>query len=490
MASNNQQQNNPPGSPTALTIAITSGKGGVGKTNVTTNLGIALAKTGKRVCIFDADTSLANINILLNLHPERTLEHFLRDDLSIDDIMLSGPENLKIIPAATGIADFILLNQEQQHKLICALEELEQRFDYILIDTAAGISDSVLQFIRSAQYAVIVISPEPTSLTDAFSLIKVLKRNGYKQPIYVLVNMTKNYNHSMEVYRRFAHAVNKYVHIKVRYLGYIPTDKAVQEAILSQTPVVLSAPESPAGRCINLLASILLKHFTYNKAAIKKISDFWRDQRQSGYLMEGLSEGLAKGLEERPTETVNGDSTLDLKTEQPSTTTVPQQTDELDEPMTQQQAETQLADLIQYYLGEFGALPGQAIDLILQAFTQEQLSDENIALLKQHIFGDDNPSVGTKAAPASIQQIESHIDALAAQAEQTKAELTDLANHLQQKYRELYNQEILVSRPRLRAITEPPRSTTHSGQQEERKEREALLQSAFYASAVDRKPEN
>lgn len=473
----------------ALTIAITSGKGGVGKTNVTTNLGIALAKAGKKVCVFDADTSLANINILLNLTPEYTLEHFLRDDLSIDDIMLTGPEGMQIVPAATGIADFILLNGDQQSKLIDALEQLEQRFDYILIDTAAGISDSVIRFIQSAQYAVTVISPEPTSLTDAFSLIKVLQRRHYEQPIYVLVNMANNYAHSMEVFKRFAHAVNKYIQTKVRYLGYIPTDKAVRHAIASQTPISISQPNSPAGRCITLLANILLKHFTANSAPVRKISQFWRSQ--SGELPEQAIEKLTPSSIGKALE----DTIEQAETEQPTSIAVEELAPEqliasvlAKASLSQSQADTVLADLIQYYLGEFGTLPSQAIDLVLQAHAQGELSDTTLEKLQQQIAptaGEEEGKTESETQP-TVQQIQSQIDHLVEDAERTKRELTELADHLKLKYRELYNMDLMRPQTAVRSL----QSARPQGSKVKANDDTAsLLQSIQYAAAVDRKPE-
>lgn len=135
----------------AKVIAISSGKGGVGKTNITTNLGIALALRGSEVCIFDADTNLANINILLGLHPSYTLEHFLNGERTIDEILQDGPRGVKIVPGASGIAEHTNLSTSQREKLVEALAELERRFDYLLIDTAAGIDDTVISFIQAAQ---------------------------------------------------------------------------------------------------------------------------------------------------------------------------------------------------------------------------------------------------------------------------------------------------------------------------------------------------
>ncbi|MCC6209169.1 MAG: MinD/ParA family protein [Gammaproteobacteria bacterium] len=257
-------------------IAITSGKGGVGKTNVTSNLAIALARNGNRVCIFDADTSLANINVVMGLSVEHTVEHLLTGERTVDEILVEGPEGVMIIPAASGIAECANLNQEQRARLITALESLEDRFDYILIDTAAGIGESVLSFVRSAQYAIVVISTEPTSLTDAFALLRVLKRHSYEHPAYVLVNMAINYANSMEVFKRFEAAVKKYLSMKVHYLGYIIEDKAVRTSVRAQRPVLLDHPDAVASRCFTTLATVLSKQFS-GTVQPHSFSAYWND---------------------------------------------------------------------------------------------------------------------------------------------------------------------------------------------------------------------
>ncbi|HFD92031.1 MAG TPA: MinD/ParA family protein [Gammaproteobacteria bacterium] len=266
-------------------IAITSGKGGVGKTNVTSNLAIELAARGARVCIFDADTSLANINVLMGLTPQYTIEDLLSGDKTIDDIILDGPKGIKIVPAASGIAECVDLDAHQQQALVSALAELEKRFDYILIDTAAGIGNDVLSFIKSAQSAIVVISPEPTSLTDAFALIRVLKRQRYEQPIYVLVNMVMNYTNSMDVFNRFEAATQKYLHVKVHYLGYIPDDANIKESVASQTPVTLRNPDSLASRCFGTLAEVLGKQLQ-DDATPSGFSRFWREKISGGHAQE------------------------------------------------------------------------------------------------------------------------------------------------------------------------------------------------------------
>ncbi len=482
----------------ALTVAISSGKGGVGKTNITTNLGIALAKAGKKVCVFDADTSLANINILLGQTPEYTLEHFLREQMPIQNVIIEGPSGLKIVPSATGITDFVLLNKEQQSRLLNALEQLEQEFDYILIDTAAGIGDSVIRFIQSAQYSVVVISPEPTSLTDAFSLIKVLKKRDHKQPVYILVNMANNYAHSMEVFKRFAHAVNKYIEIKVRYLGYLPTDSALRNAVAKQNPVFVSAPESPAARCIGLLANILLKHFSKSNAPVRKISQFWKAQleKQADLIdASSLSSDESKSrLGSSPSNTATKQETSSI----PEAQTEPSkdfQSQTQNQNLTQEQADTMLADLLQHYLGEFGELPSQAIDLVLQAHAQGELPDAQMEAIQQtgaietkdqQTTTEESTLLSQSEKYSSIEQIHTHIDELISDAEKTKQQLTDLANYVTERYRSLYNQSI--HNP---AVTQSKSGLARKVSKNQaavkiEEDTQALLQSIQFASALDK----
>jgi len=259
----------------AKTLAITSGKGGVGKSNITTNLAIVLAQQGAKVCIFDADTSLANVNILMGLHPQYNIEHLLDGTKTIDEILITGPASISIVPASSGLANIGEINEKQQNKLIHALETLEQRFDYLLIDTAAGIGSNVTRFLRAAHSILLVISTEPTSLTDAFALLRVLKRNGYTQTPNVLVNMAINYANGMEVYKRFDGAVKKYLKLNTNYIGYITDDIAVKESVRHQCPVVLYRPNSLATHCFNDLKKVLSNRLS-DSYRRNKFSTFWK----------------------------------------------------------------------------------------------------------------------------------------------------------------------------------------------------------------------
>ncbi|MBL1259799.1 MAG: MinD/ParA family protein [Thiotrichaceae bacterium] len=260
-------------------IAISSGKGGVGKTSVSTNLGIALAKLGAKVCILDADTGLANINILLNLRPEFTLEHLLNGEKSIDEIMLDGPNGIKVVPAASGISACAELDQTQHQVLSQALAQLESRFDYLLIDTAAGIGEAVLEFLASAQYCILVITPEPTSLTDAFALMRVMKRKQLKQPIYTIVNRAASPQKANEVFRRFSAAAKKYLQTRIGYIGSIAEDPMVSAAVCLQTPLIIAQPQSPASLCIQTLATRIDNKLIASKKP-HHFSKYWHDKGQ------------------------------------------------------------------------------------------------------------------------------------------------------------------------------------------------------------------
>ena len=241
----------------AHVIAISSGKGGVGKTNISINLAIAMAQKGKKVCIFDADTSLANVNILLNIAPKFTLEHLLEGSRTLEEVLTEAPGGISIIPAASGIAEFSNLNAEQQKTIVQALMKLEQQFDYLIIDTAAGIGESVLGFLMAVEHCIIVVTPEATSLTDAFSLIKVLRKRGYQNKIHVLTNMVDDYLNSVDLYKRLSGACNKFLKIKLNYFGYVPRDDFLRQSVRKQSPVMLSFPDSRASHRFFTLAESL-----------------------------------------------------------------------------------------------------------------------------------------------------------------------------------------------------------------------------------------
>lgn len=249
----------------ATVIAFTSGKGGVGKTNIATNLSLSLAARQEKVCLFDADTGLANVNILMGIAPRYTIEHVLDGSKTIDEIIIDHPSGISLVPAASGIKQCTNLDQTQLSLLTSALESLENKFDYLLIDTAAGIDTNVLDFVASAQYRVLVITPDPTSLTDSFALLKMLIIRGKKQSIFIIVNKVENYKASQFIFKRFQQAVKTHLKINVYFLGYLAIDNHLNSAVSQQVPVVLSFPNSSISCGFASLADIIKRQFKNNE---------------------------------------------------------------------------------------------------------------------------------------------------------------------------------------------------------------------------------
>lgn len=255
----NQPGETTDGRPTACPIAIASGKGGVGKSSLSVNIGLALARRGRRVCILDADTGLANVNILLGLAPRYGLEHVLLSDRNLDDVLLTTSHGLCLVPGASGVPACARLDDAQQRRLAQALSAIEARFDYLLVDTAAGIAPDTLDFIRASSHTLLVITPEPTSLTDAFSLVKLLKGRGHSGRFHVVVNLCAGARQAREVYYRFAGAVDKYIGVTVSYLGCLPRDESLRAAVAMQSPVALLSGQDPSSRRFFQLAESLEK---------------------------------------------------------------------------------------------------------------------------------------------------------------------------------------------------------------------------------------
>lgn len=266
-------------------ISISSGKGGVGKSSICVNLGISLAKTGARVCLLDADTGLANANILLGLSPEFNLEHVLFGAKAIEDVMLDGPYGLKIIPGANGISECVGLHPRQQMRLTRELSRIESEYDYLLIDTAAGVAPTTLDFICASHCALIVITPEPTSLTDAFSMIKLLKRRSGTLQYQIVVNMSGSAGQAKEVFHRFTAAVEKYIGVHCDYLGFILRDESMRAAVVLQNPVTMFPDSDPSCRSFKVLAD-KLDIATADFPVEPPFSEYW--QRQYSTKATGL----------------------------------------------------------------------------------------------------------------------------------------------------------------------------------------------------------
>lgn len=240
-------------SPIGQIVTITSGKGGVGKTSVTVNLGLALVQKGLRVCVVDADTNLANINIMLKQVPEYTLEHVINGDKTIREIMLQK-DGLYVVPAATGVPQLVDQNKKKSRSVIEAVASLKNEFDFVLIDTSAGISDSVLGYIKGSHQSIFVITSEPTSLTDSYSLLKVMFKSKMHNKIDIVVNFSQNEKHAKNVFSRFSGAVEKYMDYRIGYLGFVYRDDYLSSSVCFQSPMLVERPNSKTSECFRNVA--------------------------------------------------------------------------------------------------------------------------------------------------------------------------------------------------------------------------------------------
>lgn len=235
-------------------IAVTSGKGGVGKTNLSVNLGIVLAQMGRRVVLMDADTGLANVDILLGLSPKFNLSHVLKGEKTLEQIMLRGPAGLRVIPASSGIQHMSDLSAAEQAGVIHAFSDIDQKLDVLLVDTAAGISSSVVNFARACQEIIVVVCDEPTSLTDAYAYIKLLNRDYGLNTFHVVTNMVKSVQQGQNLFNKLTKVTDRYLSVDLKFAGTVPMDDALRGSVQKQNPVVLSFPNSPSAQAFQKLA--------------------------------------------------------------------------------------------------------------------------------------------------------------------------------------------------------------------------------------------
>ena len=240
--------------PRAAIWSITSGKGGVGKTTLSLNLGIALSQLGKQVLLIDADVGLANVNILLGTSPENTLEDLLHGRVTAFDVTMEGPEGLTVLPAASGIAESEAWQHNNRSLLAEELGRLERGFDLILIDTGAGISSKVTDFVLSSGKMLVVAVPEPTSIADAYAMVKVCSAQRSDLEMGLLVNRARSPREAFELHQKFQQIVDQFLGLSVSGSGYILEDRSVEQASRTQQPLVLAHPDASASQCIKRLA--------------------------------------------------------------------------------------------------------------------------------------------------------------------------------------------------------------------------------------------
>jgi flagellar biosynthesis protein FlhG len=241
--------------PRGAILAVTSGKGGVGKTNVVINLAVSLARLGHRVGILDADFGLGNIDVMLGLTPVYHLGHLLTGERQLEEIVLEGPLGVQIIPAGTGIREMTALTANQWSRLEETLKRVSRGLDFLLIDTAAGISDNVVELLMLAERVVVVTSFEPTAVVDAYAMVKIVTTASPSTDLGIVINSGRDADESALVFRQLDIASSRFLNRGLRYYGFVVHDPAVRDAVLAHRPIVDHMPQSPASRCFRILAS-------------------------------------------------------------------------------------------------------------------------------------------------------------------------------------------------------------------------------------------
>jgi flagellar biosynthesis protein FlhG len=236
-------------------IAVTGGKGGVGKTVVAVNLGAALARLGRSAMLLDADLGLANVDVLLGLHARRNLEHVINGECGLEDVIVTASSGLRVVPAASGSFDMATLARAQHAGLISAFSELAEPVDVLLIDTAAGLTDAVITFSAAAHHVAVVVCDEPASITDAYGLIKVLARRQPDCRIEVIANMVDGPAHGRALHDKLARVCQRFLGVTPVYCGAIPHDEYLRRSIRRQATVVETYPSSPSARAFAQLAA-------------------------------------------------------------------------------------------------------------------------------------------------------------------------------------------------------------------------------------------
>ena len=231
-------------------IAVTSGKGGVGKTNISVNLAVRAAMVGKRVLVIDADLGLANVEVLCGITPKFDLGHMLSGTHSMEEVLAEGPAGIRVLSAGSGSSMLSRLDDVQKMRFMAGLDVLEDMFDLVLIDTGAGIGDNVRFFVSGAQEALLVVNPEPTSLTDAYASVKILSMEAGVEHFNVVVNPASSDAAARAIFEKLSTVTRRFLKAKLRHVGFVPRDQHIHRAVMAQRPVIQLFPDAPASRAI------------------------------------------------------------------------------------------------------------------------------------------------------------------------------------------------------------------------------------------------
>jgi flagellar biosynthesis protein FlhG len=259
----------------AQTIAITGGKGGVGKSNVAVNVALELVAAGRRVSLLDADLALANADVLLGLNPKAHLGHVLSGQRTLKEVVIETSHGLRLIPGGSGIEDLANLSETAHRRFIAELMAMEDESDFLIIDTPAGIARNVTSVLNAASSVVIVTTPDPTAVIDAYATLKVLHRYSPAKPVSIIVNEVVGIGDAEKVFAQLDGASKRFLQHPLEHLGTIPRDSQLAEAVRRQIPVVDYAPDTPASRSIRLIAKQFDKNFR-TATRVNESSSFWK----------------------------------------------------------------------------------------------------------------------------------------------------------------------------------------------------------------------
>lgn len=249
----------------ARVITVTSGKGGVGKTNFSINMAILLSEFGLRVVIIDADFGLANIDVVLGVMPEFTLLDVIKDNKDISDVLTQGPNNVKFISGGSGVEELIKLEKWQLDKFMDKMTKLDELADIIIVDTGAGLSENVLSFVVAADEVILVTTPEPTSITDAYALIKMVSKMDKKKILKVVINRAEDSDEAQQILKKLTFASEKFLSYKIEPLGFILNDNTVSKSVKQQQPFILGYPKSIASRHMRDIINKLAQSYKTEK---------------------------------------------------------------------------------------------------------------------------------------------------------------------------------------------------------------------------------
>ncbi len=249
----------------ALTLAVTSGKGGVGKSNIAVNLSICLAAHGIRVTLIDVDMGLANADLLMNIQPRYTLSHVLAGVRSIDEVAMLGPGGIRFVPGASGVSEIADMTEFERQNLIAQFSKLETSTDIVLLDCGAGLSRNVISFAMAADRVLVVTTPQPTAMTDAYAMIKSLHRERCRGQLCLLVNMVESRAAADTTFDRIAGVAEKFLKYPIADHGYVLHDSAVEQAVRERCPFVVKYPGSNASACVAAMANDLARTFVIPK---------------------------------------------------------------------------------------------------------------------------------------------------------------------------------------------------------------------------------